>query len=289
MSGPCGVGFIGLGNIGKPMAMRLADWPSGLWVNDLDARASAQLADNGARVAATPREVAEHADRISVMVRNDEQVLAVLNGPDGILSSARPGTTVVVHSTIHPDTAPELAAIAEDHGVSVLDAPVSGGAIGASSGRLAILVGGEVAAYERSRPMLERMGELVVHLGPLGAGTAAKLARNLLHFVAFTAATEALTLAQASGIDLPTLGKVVRHTDAITGGPGAIMWRDATGPVDRSDPWFSILRHVAELGEKDLEYAAQLGDRLDVDTPLADLALTRLARGLGVAESEHAR
>jgi 3-hydroxyisobutyrate dehydrogenase len=130
------------------------------------------------------------------------------------------------------------------------------------------------------------MGELVVHFGPVGSGTAAKLARNLLHFVAFTAATEAARLAEAAGVDLVALGKVVRHTDAITGGPGAIMWRDTTAPVPPDDNWFTILEHVRQLGEKDLTLARELGDRLGVDTPLADLALPRLAPGLGLDEAE---
>lgn len=283
------VGFIGLGQIGRPMAERLADWPAGLWVHDVDSKATSALAKKGAHVAATPRDVAEQADCISVMVRDDRQVRQVLNGPDGLLAGARPGTVVVVHSTIHPDTAQELDDLASSRGVRVLDAPVSGGSMGAATGRLAILVGGEEAAFERARPTLDRMGEMVVRLGPIGAGTAAKLARNLLHFVSFTAVTEALALAEAANIDLEVLGQVVRHTDSITGGAGAIMWRKNAGSVDHDDPWFPILTHVAQLGEKDLAYAIELGDRHGVETPLADLALTRLATGLGVAELEGAR
>ncbi len=277
------VGFIGLGQIGRPMARRLVGAPGGLVVHDVDPAATAALEGEGARVAASPRELASGASHISVMVRDDDQVRAVLCGPDGVLAGAAPGCVVAVHSTIHPATAGELAEVAAGTGVQVLDAPVSGGAIGASDGRLAILVGGEDAAFAGSRHVLELMGSLVVHVGPVGAGTAAKLARNLLHFVAFTAATEALALAAAAGIDLPTLGKVVRHTDAITGGPSAIMWRDRVGPVAADDPWFPILDHVRRLGEKDLTLAVELAGRLGVRTPLADLALTGLARGLGVA------
>lgn len=283
------VGFIGLGQIGKPMAERLTQWPAGLWVCDLDSNATAALAAQGANVAATAREVAEHTDCVSIMVRDDKQVNQVLAGPDGLLAGARRGTVVLVHSTIHPDTARELDALASPHGVRVLDAPVSGGSMGAATGRLAILVGGEEAAFERARPMLDRMGEMVVRLGPIGTGTAAKLARNLLHFVSFTAATEALALAEAAQIDLEVLGQVVRHTDSITGGAGAIMWRKNAGPLDHDDPWFPILTHVAQLGEKDLAYAVELGDRHGVDTALADLALTRLATGLGVAALEGAQ
>jgi 3-hydroxyisobutyrate dehydrogenase-like beta-hydroxyacid dehydrogenase len=281
-----GLGFIGLGQMGGPMAARLAGWPGGLWVYDVDPDATADLEGDGAKVAGSPREVAEHAAHVSVMVRDDEQVRGVLAGPDGVLAGAAAGTVVALHSTIHPDTARQLAEQAATHGVTVLDAPVSGGAMGARNGALAILVGGEQAGFAASREVLERMGELVVHVGPIGAGTAAKLARNLLHFVAFTAATEASRLAEAAGIELPVLGEVVRHTDAITGGPGAIMWRDRIGPVPHDDPWYPILEHVRQLGEKDLALAVELGDRLGVDTPLADLALRGLASGLGVAPDE---
>jgi 3-hydroxyisobutyrate dehydrogenase len=205
-----------------------------------------------------------------------------------MLTAARPGTVVAIHSTIGPDSAREFAELAARHGVQLLDAPVSGGAGGAAQGRLAILVGGEPGAFAAAREVLEEMGELVVHFGPVGAGTAAKLARNLLHFVAFTAVTEASRLAEAAGIDLVGLGNVVRHTDAITGGPGAIMWRDTTAPVATTDHWYSILDHVRQLGEKDLALAIELGDRLGVDTPLADLSLHRLAAGLGLTGKESA-
>jgi 3-hydroxyisobutyrate dehydrogenase len=283
MSQPA-VGFIGLGQIGRPMAGRLSDWPGGLWVYDIDPKATAELEAGGAKVAGSPREVAEHATHTSLMVRDDDQVRAVLTGPDGVLAGASPGCVVAVHSTIHPDTAREVAELGAASGVTVLDAPVSGGAMGAQQGSLAILAGGDDGGFAASRDVFMRMGELVVHVGPIGAGTAAKLARNLLHFVAFTAATEAARLAEAAGIDLMSLGKVVRHTDAITGGPGAIMWRDRTGPLPQDDPWHAILDHVRHLGEKDLALAIELADRLGVDTPLADIAMRRLASGLGVAD-----
>ena len=96
------------------------------------------------------------------------------------------------------------------------------------------------------------MGSKVVHAGPLGAGTRMKLARNLIHFVAFTAVTEAQRLAEAAGLDLRDLGEVVRHTDAITGGPGAIMHRDTTAPIAPDDFWHGVFDHVRALGEKDL-------------------------------------
>jgi 3-hydroxyisobutyrate dehydrogenase len=281
-----GVGFIGLGKIGRPMAARLLDRPGGLWVCDVDASATEALAVDGAKVAATPRELAAHAGVICVMVRDDEQVRAVVTGPDGLLAAAAAGTVIVIHSTIRAETAAELELVAAPHGVGVLDAPVSGGPLGARDGRLAVMCGGKAEAFDAAKPVLDRLGELVVNLGPIGAGTRAKLARNLLHFVAFTAAAEASRLAEAAGIDLVTLGKIVRHTDAITGGPGAIMLRDSTAPVPPDSPWFGILDGVRILGEKDLTFAIELAEQLDVDVPLAELALRDLAAGLGLPAKE---
>jgi 3-hydroxyisobutyrate dehydrogenase len=183
-----------------------------------------------------------------------------------------------VHSTVAPTTPGELEAL----GLRVLDAPVSGGPMGAADGSLAIMVGGAPDDVAVARPVLEAMGSKVVHAGPVGAGTRMKLARNLIHFVAFTAVTEAQRLAEASGLDLVALGEVVRHTDAITGGPGAIMYRDTTAPLDRDDFWWGVFDHVRALGEKDLSFALDMAATLDVDVPLAELSRERLAKGLGL-------
>jgi 3-hydroxyisobutyrate dehydrogenase len=274
-------GFIGLGNIGRPMALRLAARAGGLWVYDLDRSATDALAAAGAKVAASVAEVAANCGVISVMVRDDEQVRAVFGE---LLPAARRGCVVAVHSTIHPHTAHALGELAAPYRVGVLDAPVSGGAMGAQDGSLAIMVGGPDGAFAAAEEVLTRMGELVVHLGPLGAGTAAKLARNLLHFVAFTAAGEAARLAEAAGVDLRTLGRIVRHTDAVTGGPGAIMHRDTTAAIPPGDGWEPIFAHVRSLGEKDLTFALDLAGELGVDVPLARIALDRLGPSLGLPE-----
>jgi 3-hydroxyisobutyrate dehydrogenase-like beta-hydroxyacid dehydrogenase len=278
------VGFIGLGQMGRPMARRLADWPGGLWVHDVDQDAVEALERSGAKGAATPREVAERARVVSVMVRDDEQVTDVVEGPGGVLEGAVPGACVVVHSTIRPDTAQQLAHTAAARGVHVVDAPVSGGFMGAADGRLAIMVGGTDEAFATCREALERMGEVVVHLGPAGAGTRAKLARNLIHFVAFAAVTEAQRVAEAAGIDLQALGRVVRHTDSVTGGPGAIMLRDTAASMATDDDWYPVLDHVRALGEKDLTFALELAGQVGVDAPLTRLALERLGPGLGLAD-----
>ncbi|WP_310964665.1 NAD(P)-dependent oxidoreductase [Nocardioides terrisoli] len=276
------VGFIGLGNIGKPMALRLAGSEHPLWVYDVAPDPLTELAAAGASVASSVADLAGHVDVVCVMVRDDEQVRDVVGE---ILGTGREGLTVAIHSTVAPDTPASMEDICRWHGVQVVDAPVSGGAMGAADGTLAIMVGGSDAAYGACAAPLGVMGSHVVHAGPIGAGTRMKLARNLLHFVSFTAATEAQRLAEASGLDLVELGRVVRHTDALTGGPGAIMHRATTEPIGAHDPWLGIFEHVRALGEKDLRFATDLADDLGVDVPLARLALARLGPGLGLAAS----
>lgn len=154
--------------------------------------------------------------------------------------------------------------------------------MGAATGELAAMVGGGDVAVERCRPVFEEWASLVAHLGPLGAGTRAKLARNLLHFVSFAAVGEASRIAEAAGVDLLKLGDVVRHSDKVTGGPGAIMLRNATAPIPDGDGLQPIFTHTRDLGEKDLRHAIDLAAELGVGTPLADTALDLVAIALGV-------
>jgi 3-hydroxyisobutyrate dehydrogenase-like beta-hydroxyacid dehydrogenase len=266
------VGFVGLGNIGKPMALRLAAAEEiELWVYDVAPEPVAELAAAGAKTAGSVGELAAAVDVVCVMVRDDDQVRSVAE-------AVGPGPVLVIHSTVAPDTPAQL----EARGFAVLDAPVSGGPMGAADGSLAILVGGSDDAFAAARPALDLMGSKVVHAGPLGAGTRMKLARNLIHFVAFTAVTEAQRLAEAAGLDLIALGDIVRHTDAITGGPGAIMHRATTAALEPDDFWHGVFDHVRALGEKDLSFAIALAEELGVDVPLAREALLRLGKGLGL-------
>ncbi|WP_433477839.1 NAD(P)-dependent oxidoreductase [Spirillospora sp. CA-142024] len=275
------VGFIGLGQMGAPMAARLAG--EGLAVYDARAEAMAPLVKAGARAARSVADVAAHADLVSVMVRDDEQVNEV--GAE-VLASARPGTVLAIHSTIRAKTAEDLATRARRYEIEVVDAPVSGGFMGASAGSLAVMVGGTDEAFERCREPFGAWAGLVLHMGPVGAGTRTKLARNLLHFVAFTAAAEAQRLAEASGVSLRKLGRVVRHTDAVTGGAGSIMLRPTTAPMTPDDDLYGILSHTRDLGEKDLALALELADELGVDAPLARIALGRFGAGLGLTEGD---
>jgi 3-hydroxyisobutyrate dehydrogenase-like beta-hydroxyacid dehydrogenase len=292
------VGFIGLGQMGLPMATRLAQWPGGLIVYDARPEAMAPLAEAGARAAGSVAELATEvagevagdtataAGLISVMVRDDDQVREVARAVAAAVAAGRAGVILAIHSTIGPGTAADLAAELEPAGVEVVDAPVSGGFMGAHDGRLAVMVGGSRDAYERCREPFGRYGDLVMHMGPAGAGTRAKLARNLLHFASFTAAAEAQRLAEAAGIDLRKLGRIVRHSDQVTGGAGSIILRRTTAPLDPDDPLREILEHTRALGEKDLSLALDLGTQLGVDLPMGAFALEHFGTGLGLPPRE---
>jgi len=279
------LGYIGLGSMGAPMAMRLAAWPGGLVVFDVRDEVMVPFANAGAGVAGNLADVAA-ADIISVTVLNDAQVREVVAD---LAVHAAPGTVIAIHSTIGDATAAELAAELAPRGVYIIDAPVSGGAGAAATGELATMVGAPREIYERVKPVFKQWASLVIHAGEAGAGTRMKLARNMLTFTAFASTCEAMALAEAAGLDLQALGRVVRHTDALTGGPGAIMVRDNTGELEPGHWLYDTFTHTRGLGEKDLSLALALGESVGVDLPLAEVALRNLATGLGVlfAESAH--
>lgn len=282
MSEQVKLGYIGLGNMGAPMAKRWVDWPGGVTVFDVRAEAMTPLAEAGATLADDVSDVAK-ADIISVTVLNDEQVREVVGE---LAANAKPGTVIAIHSTISPDTAVELAEQLRPQEIHIVDAPVSGGGGAAEKGELATMVGADREVYERIKPAFKQWASMVVHAGPPGAGTRMKLARNMLTFTSYAAACEAMKLAEQAGIDLQALGRVVRHTDAQSGGPGAVIVRENTAPLDPDDFLYGPLGHAAQLGEKDLSLALALGQTLGVDLPLAELALKNLADGLGVPHTK---
>lgn len=276
------LGWIGLGNIGAPMARRLLDHPGGLVVCDVVPAATEPFARKGATVATSAADViAAGATAISVMVRDDAQVRTVVAA---LLETAPAGTLIAVHSTIRPETAEDLALVAARADVVLVDAPVSGGSMGAATGRLAVLLGGPDAAVTRCRDAFAGFADTVVHFGPAGAGTRAKIARNLVTFASFAAVGEAMRLAEAVGVDLVGLGEVVRHSDAVTGGAGAIMLRDVTAPLAADDGLRPIFEHTLALGSKDLDLALALAADAGLDLPVTAAARAGLAAALGVPE-----
>lgn len=277
------LGYIGLGNMGAPMAKRLVDWPGGVTVFDVRTDAMTPLVEAGAKSADSVADVGAHADIISITVLDDAQVRQVVAE---LVTTAKPGTVFAIHSTIADTTAAELADELRPQGIHVVDAPVSGGGGAADKGQLATMVGADRAVYEQIKPAFKCWASLVIHAGEPGAGTRMKLARNMLTFTAYAAAGEAMKLAEAAGLDLQALGRVVRHTDALTGGPGAIMLLDSTAPLAPDHFLHDAFTHTRGLGEKDLGLALGLGEATGVELPLARIALAELAPGLGVPHSE---
>ncbi len=276
------LGYIGLGNMGAPMATKMTEWPGGVTVYDIRTEAMTPLAEKGAGLADSVADVAA-ADIIHVTVLNDAQVREVVGE---LAAHAKPGTVIAIHSTISDTTAVELARELKPRDIHIVDAPVSGGAAAAAKGELATMVGADREVYERIKPAFKHWAAMVVYAGEPGAGTRMKLARNMLTFTSYAAACEAMKLAAAAGLDLQALGRVVRHTDALTGGPGAIMVRDDMKPLEPDHFLYQPFLHTRGLGEKDLSLALGLGEALSVDLPLAQLAYEGLAAGLGVPHTE---
>lgn len=282
MSDHAKLGYIGLGNMGAPMATKMTEWPGGITVYDIRAEAMTPLAEKGAGLADSVADVAA-ADIIHITVLNDAQVREVVGE---LAAHAKPGTVIAIHSTISDTTAVELAAEHKPRNIYIVDAPVSGGAAAAAKGELATMVGAEREVYERIKPAFKHWAAMVIHAGEPGAGTRMKLARNMLTFTSYAVACEAMKLAEAAGLDLQALGRVVRHTDALTSGPGAIMVRDNMKDIEPDNFLYQSFVHARGLGEKDLSLALALGEAVSVDLPFAELALQRLAADLGVPHKE---
>jgi 3-hydroxyisobutyrate dehydrogenase-like beta-hydroxyacid dehydrogenase len=263
------------------MAKRMVDWPGGLTVFDIRLEAMTPLAEAGAALADSLADVAK-ADVISVTVLNDKQVRDVIAGEDGLARYAKPGTIVAIHSTISDTTAVDLARKLAPDGIHVIDAPISGGKGAAEKGELAVMVGAQREVYERVKPVFKQFASVVVHAGEAGAGTRMKLARNMLTFIGFAASCEAMKLAEQAGLDLQQLGRVVRHTDIQSGGPGAVVVRENMDTLEPDNFLYGPMAHARDLGEKDLSLALALGESVGVDLPLAEIALKNLAAGLGV-------
>lgn len=197
------VGFIGLGLMGRPMAANLLSAGYRLIAHNRSYPPVEALVAAGAAPAASPAEVARQATRIITMLPDSPDVERVLEGPDGVFSAIQPGTIVIDMSSIAPAPAIRLAARAASLGATMLDAPVSGGEIGAKSGTLSIMVGGDAAALAAVRPLLDVMGnpERIVHIGDAGAGQLCKLCNQMVIGGTLAVVGEAFALARKAGVD----------------------------------------------------------------------------------------
>ncbi len=195
------VGYIGLGTMGKPMARNILKAGFPLVVHNRSRGPVEELVAEGARAASSPAEVAAQVDVVITNLPTSKDVEQVALGPGGILEGAREGLIFVDHSTIHPETARRIAQVLGEKGVLCLDAPVSGGDVGAQQGTLTIMVGGPVEALEKVRPVLEAEGKTITHIGDHGAGQVAKAANQIMVAAQMVAMAELLLLAQKAGVD----------------------------------------------------------------------------------------
>jgi len=197
------IGFIGLGLMGKPMAANLLKAGYSVVVHNRSQGPADELVAQGARKGTSPADVARQATRVITMVPDSPDVERVLDGPDGVFGALQAGTIVIDMSSISPGVARRLAEKAASLGAAMLDAPVSGGDIGAINGTLSIMVGGDAAAFAAARPLFEVMGnpEKVIHIGGPGAGQLCKLCNQMVIGGTLAVAAEALALAKKSGVD----------------------------------------------------------------------------------------
>lgn len=275
------IGFIGLGLMGKPMALRLLEGGYSVAVWNRTAEKAKPLLEAGARWVDSPKDLALGSDVVITMVADSQASEDVAGGPSGILEGAHPGLVLLDMGSIDPDTARSIARRAKAVGVSMLDAPVTGSVGVAAEGALGIMVGGESDVLERCRPILQRLGTKIVHAGPNGAGATLKIINNLVLNAAIEAACEALVLATKVGIDPALVIDITSvggaRTFAMQSRGPRILARDFTP------------RSSVNTQYKDLTNAIRLAEQARVPLPVAttirEVFQAARARGMGDLDS----
>jgi 3-hydroxyisobutyrate dehydrogenase-like beta-hydroxyacid dehydrogenase len=276
------VGFIGLGAMGLPMALNLANAGIALVVNDIDAAKVEPLKAKGAAVAASAEQVAAATDRTIVLVETTEQAEAVIIGAHGIIRGAKAGHIVICMSTIDPFAARNFADRLTGLGIAMLDAPVSGGTGRAQSGELSVIVGGPAEVLANCQDLFDVMGNRTFHVGPLGSGLAMKLVNNMLVQVNTVAVAEAMVLGVKAGLDPRTMYEVVRVS---TGASAAWELRVPRILEGNFEPGGTI-----DISYKDQELETAFAKRLGVPLLLANLTqqVYQMARAQGLNKQDGA-
>ena len=280
------IGFIGLGNMGGPMARNLLGAGHQVAAFDLVAEALAKLSEAGARSGGSPREVVQGADVVVSMLPASHHVEGLYLAPDAdgkcLLDLIGKDTLVIDSSTIAPASARKVAEAARARGIAMLDAPVSGGTAGAEKGTLTFMVGGEAEHLARAKPVLEVMGANIFHAGASGAGQVAKICNNMLLAIHMAGTAEAIALGVANGLDPTALSEIMRRS---SGG----NWS-----LEVYNPWPGVMDGVpasreyqggflVDLMLKDLALALQAGEQVGSGTPMGSLARSLYA----IVRSQH--
>ena len=276
------LGFVGLGVMGSRMVKRLLDAGHTVTGYNRTPSKAQQLLDAGMRWGDTPRAVAEAADVTLSMVTNTAALKAVTEGPDGLLAGLGSGKIYVDMSTVSPAASRDLAARVSAKGAYMLDAPVSGSVITLEEGKLSIMVGGDAAAFEKIKPILQNIGPKVTHVGGNGLAVSMKIATNLSLAVQMLAFSEGVLLAEKSGIKREIAVEVLLNS--VIASP-MVKYR---GPFVLNMPdeaWFNV-----NMMQKDMNLALEMGHELDVPLPTAAVTneLLTAARGMGLAEQDFA-
>ena len=260
------IGFVGLGTMGAPMARNLLKAGFALRAFDVVPAAVAALVDAGATPARSAADAADGADALVTMLPNGSHVEEALLGPAGAARALAPGALLIEMSTIAPSVTDRLAEAMSERGIAMVDAPVGRSSQHAVEGKLLIMAGGSDGDVERARPVLEKLGDTIVHCGPVGSGARMKIVNNFMSITLNATTSEALTLAEASGLDPELARSVMLGTVAGQGHLGTTY----PAKVLRGDlaPGFAV-----DLAEKDLGLALELGESLGLD-----LATGRAAR-----------
>jgi len=257
------VGFIGLGIMGKPMALNLIKAGFEVTVYNRTASKTESLVSQGAKKAKSPREVAEETTVVITMVSDTPDVESVILGKNGVIEGVKPDSVVIDMSTISPEATRRIASRLKEKGAHMLDAPVSGGEQGAIEGTLSIMVGGDAEIFERCQPIFQAMGKNIIHVGQNGMGQTVKLINQILAAGTLNAVAEALLFAQKSGVNLE------KAIEAVKGG-AASSWQliNLAPRIIKRDfrPGFMI-----DLMQKDLNLVMRTADEMKVPLPATSL------------------
>ncbi len=278
------VGFIGIGNMGGPMCRNIITKSNHqVTVFDLNAAAVKTCTDLGATAGASVADVTRGADIVMTSLPMPRDVETVTLGDNGVLANITPGQTYIDLSTNAPSMVKKIGAAMAAKGIAMLDAPVSGGVVGAEAGTIAIMVGGDRKVFDDALPVLQSFSANVIHMGELGTGTVAKLVNNMMAFCNMAAAAEGLMLGVTAGLDPHKLVQVIASS---SGNSNAFkMFSDRALKGQFSPPSFAL-----DLAHKDLHLALELADELDVPLPAGSAThnLQRMARKMGFGADDSA-
>lgn len=279
------IGFIGLGHMGRPMASNLKKAGFDLWVYDLMPGPVKALEAEGARVGRSVLELAREVDAVITMLQTDDQVSKVCGGGEGVFAHLRPGALYLDCSTISVMGSRALHQEAKARRIDMVDAPVSGGVMGAKAGTLTFMVGGEPHAFERARPLLEKMGKNIIHAGQAGNGQVAKACNNMILGISMIAVSEGFSLAESLGLDAKTFFKIASTASGQCWSmtsycpvPGLVE----SAPSNRDyQPGFT-----AAMMLKDLKLSQEAAQSTAQVTPLGEAAMQLYAQFVGQGHGE---